>query len=286
MEYQSNAIQFITRISQNKINLNAVIDTLIKAIRTLYPENIILAEMIALVYANPSISRDRLFQKINTDKNDEQKISKPYDELLGSNKDIFQIIYQKQKKKETFIQPRLPLSEFILNRKKFIESISKHYMRLLDDLKSFDSGEYESIIPHQFLNYHSEIKQKIDACLKHYSFVRVINNSIFLQKYHKDDLITLITKSENFTENHKVLVLQKNGIITPSSLPKDQITVSSSTGLLKRDYSTRDFIIFNDHGCLVIPEKPSRVPYYNISPRFTANIYKVFESKWRSDNAI
>jgi predicted CopG family antitoxin len=285
-ESQESATDFIKRIISKRIEIKVVLQTFIQAIKALYPDQEKLAEMIAYTYVNPNISRDQLYETIGFDDQDQKKVSKYYDEILTSNQDIFQIIYQKQKRKETFINPKLPLSDFIVFRKNYLNLTFSYYEKLLDEMRAYSSGEYEAIIPHQFLNYHSEIKLKIDACLKHYKDLRIINNSVFQQKFQKDDLITLITQSENFTKDHKLLILSKNGIEIPEGLRKDQVEITSSIQSLSKDYLSRDFLLFDTHGCLVIPSKTSSTPYYNISPRFTKSIYEIFESVWRAKDVI
>ncbi|MHA2307102.1 MAG: hypothetical protein ACXACU_17115, partial [Candidatus Hodarchaeales archaeon] len=117
---QRNAIEFVKRISEKIKDMNSVIDTFIQALSTLYPDNIILAKMIVYAYATPSISRDKLFQQIGFNNKDKMKAEKQYDEILTSNQEIFQITYQKHKKKDMFISPRLPLSKFVEHRKFYV----------------------------------------------------------------------------------------------------------------------------------------------------------------------
>ncbi|MFX0205449.1 MAG: hypothetical protein ACFFDT_05640, partial [Candidatus Hodarchaeota archaeon] len=148
--------------------------------------------------------------------------------------------------------------------------------KLLSELGNLLTGEYESIIPHQLLNYPSEIKFKIEVCLKHYKTIRIINNSIYVDKEEKSGITSLVTERQNFTPDHKILMLAKTDFPIPEGLNHSQIKLFPLKTDIPRDYTSRDFILFEEHGCLVFPSQPNAVPYYNIAPRFTTNVLEIF----------
>ena len=194
------------------------------------------------------------------------------------------MIYQKQKKAETYIRSLLPLNLLIENRSKFLESLYTHYNELLGDLTLFVSSEYDPIDPHQFLQYPSEIGQRINTCLKNYLSIKIIDNSVYGNSSGDNGILKLITSSDHYSSDHRVQISYNEKIQTPTSLSSSsssQIEFSTHTNDIGRDYSTRDFIIFDNHGCIVFPAKKKGSPYYIISPRFIKTILSIFKSNWR-----
>jgi hypothetical protein len=176
----------------------------------------------------------------------------------------------------------------VKNRISYLESLNTHYTNLLSLLKTFLSAEYSSITPHQLLKYPSDVKKKIETCVKNYSTIRIIDNSIY-QKKMGPSILDLLTQSEYFgttnkrgvqKQEHKLLVLSHKKPSILEEIKTKQIQYHSITQEINRDYTARDFVIFEQHGCLVIPSIPDTVPYYNIAPQFTKTSLNVFESCW------
>jgi len=278
LEKQRNAAHFIQRISKIHIKKNAA-ETFIKAIQVLYPNESDLALIIASVFLYKTISRDKLYSLIKLHTEDQIKVKKAYDTILFSHPELFHLIFKKHKE-NMLIQPKLPLESFVKIRLTYCETLSGYYNELLTELSTFLTGELISISPHQLLHYNSEIKSRIDTCLSHYSTLRIIDNSIY-QERNMNGLLSLLAESNRFTNDHKLKILSKKKIIIPESLDHMQIIHQPLKKDIGRDYKTRDFIIFNNHGCLVYPSQANSIPYYNIAPRFLKTISRIFDSNWR-----
>ncbi|MFX0123894.1 MAG: hypothetical protein ACFFAE_09670 [Candidatus Hodarchaeota archaeon] len=283
-EAQQNAFRFLLktlRIS-NKFSIK---EMFIQAIQTLFPKRKkseelfskeeVLPRIVAFTYLYQILPRNELYELVYRQMCPD-KIAKEYDTIITSHPEIFHIVYKKHQYKETLIRPQLPLDSFVKNRLTFLESLYSYYKKLLSELGNFLTGEYESIIPHQLLSYPSEIKFKIEICLKHYKTIRIINNSVYGDKEGTSGILSLIINRENFTPDHKVLILANTDIQIPDNVDQAQIQVYPMKDNIPRDYKSRDFILFENHGCLVFPSQPDAIPYYNIAPRFTSNVLNMF----------
>lgn len=291
LETQRSAARFLQEASEIK-NMQLVEDTFMRAMQILYNNEETLTRMIAFVYLHQSIARNQLYQLINLKENkygskeELERERRKKDAVIASRPEIFHIVYKKHQKKEMFIQPRLPLNLFVKHRLAYLESLHTYYKELLMKLDSFMSDEYESIIPHQLLNYPSELKMRIETCLKHYSTIRVIDNAIYRHNVSNNGVVSLIAERKNFSQNHKVMILFNKNIKVPKTANNSRFETRPLKGHIGRDYMNRDFIIFGNHGCLVLPSQPTSIPYYNIAPRFTSTILDIFKANWRSSDAI
>jgi hypothetical protein len=283
---QRNAVEFLNKASTFK-NLHSIKDTFIQAIHVLYPNQQVLANMISSVYLHQIILKDELFRMIHPDKNLGRNIIHEYDSILSSSQDVLNV--GKYRKSEIFVQPRLPLELFVKNRLIYLETLTDYYNNLLVSLRELSSREYVSIIPHQQLNYPSEVKKKIDICLKNYATVRVIDNGIY-QKESGKTILELLVNNEHFgftnkkgirKEKHQLYIITHNERGQPKSQKISQVYRQISPKDLNHDYRTRDFIIFGNHGCIVFSSVPNIVPYYNISPRFITQLLHTFKSIWK-----
>ncbi|MFX1283610.1 MAG: hypothetical protein ACFFB5_08140 [Promethearchaeota archaeon] len=258
--------------------------TFIQAIDKLYPKSTsyqsYLVQLIANTYLHSPVSRNRLFQQVRSNLGESKKLEKELSSIIASHDDIFHIIHQKQQIKEMFVQPKLPLRIFAQNRLNYLESLFSYYQELLIELSDLMSSDYDSITPHKSLHYPSEIKRRLNRCLNHYSTIRVIDNSVYQERDDTNGILELLFESKNFTQDHKVMILTKKRVLVPDNINSSQITVRPLSKQISRDYITRDFIIFEKHGCLVCPSASSD-PYYNISPHFISEILNTFHSIWR-----
>ncbi|MHA2225924.1 MAG: hypothetical protein ACXAC8_12005 [Candidatus Hodarchaeales archaeon] len=279
-EAQQNAVRFLQKVSKIR-NKHVIMDTFVQAMHILHPKEEKLARMIAFTYLYQFLSRDELYQLVGFFEKEPEKITIEYDSIIASHNEIFHVAYRKHQKKEMFVQPRFPLNLFMRNKLVYLESLNQHYQSLLEELGNFMTGEYMSIIPHQLLNYPSEVKLKVETCLKHYSDIKIIDNSIYQNKEGTEGILNLITNRQQFSSDHKVMVLANNEVSIPKSVDQSQIEHNFIRDELSRDYKSRDFVIFGEHGCLVFPSQPNAVPYYNIAPMFTTNVLKIFKSNWR-----
>ncbi|MFX1506553.1 MAG: hypothetical protein ACFFDC_10600 [Promethearchaeota archaeon] len=273
---QQNAVRFLLKTLRIK-QKSEMKDLFVKAFKALYPREEALAQLIACQYLHQLLPRDEMYRLVGFNGEDSEKKTLEYDNIIFSHPEIFHIVYKKQKRKKAMlIQPRIPLDSFVKNHLTYLESLYSYYKKLLSELGNFLTREYESIIPHQLLNYPSEIKFKIEVCLKHYKTIRIINNSIYLDKEEKSGVLSLVIDRQNFTPAHKILMITKNDYLLPKDLNLSQIKLFPLKTDIPRDYTSRDFILFEEHGCLVFPSQPNAVPYYNIAPRFTTNILNIF----------
>ena len=285
---QRNAVAFLLRAAEleNKTKIN---DTFYQAIQTLFPNQQKLSRTIAHVYLNQVLTRDELYKKIDPKGKISDYLFRDFDSFITNHSDIFHVLYGKQRKNEMHIQARLPLDLFSNNRLAYLESLNTHYISLLKLLDSFLSEEYDAIIPLQLLKYHSDVKKKIDTCLRNYSTIRIIDNSIYQRKTGSSILDLLIqsttlgrTNKKGVEEQeHKLFILSHEEPSIPKNMKSDLIQYQHIKDDINRDYTTRDIIIFDHHGCLVVSSIPYTLPYYNIASQFTNTSISVFESNWR-----
>ncbi|MFW9777879.1 MAG: hypothetical protein ACFFE8_03415 [Candidatus Heimdallarchaeota archaeon] len=200
-----------------------------------------------------------------------------------------------QKRKKPLIRfsrPALPLNLCVKSRLSYHEALHEYYDFLIDDLANYFLEEHVSVIPHQLLRFPSEIKNRIDTCLKHYQEIRIIDNNVFKSKDGKMGIVDLVVSSESFKkpsssgDNHVVKVISQEKHKREFDGEKAfSFRYVQLVDEVSRDYTTRDFLIFGQHGCLVIPSRENIVAYYNITPSFTDTISEIFEKYWSSENA-
>ncbi|UCG03916.1 MAG: hypothetical protein JSW11_08000 [Candidatus Heimdallarchaeota archaeon] len=284
-EVQQNAFRFLLKTLKisDKFSLK---EMFIQAIQALYPkrrkfeENLakedVLPRLVAFIYLYKIIPRNDLYELVYGKKYP-IKIAKKYDSIISAHPEIFHVVYKKHQYKETLIRPQLPLDSFVKNRLTYLESLYSYYKKLLEELGNFLTGEYEAIIPHQLLYFPSEIKFKIEVCLKHYKTIRVIDNAIYVNKEGITGVLSLVIDRQNFTPDHKVLMFANTEIQLPDNVNQSQIQFFPLKTDIPRDYKSRDFILFEEHGCLVFPSQPNAIPYYNIAPRFTTSLLNIFQ---------
>ncbi len=287
-EAQQNAFRFLLKTLKirDKFSIKGMF---IQAIQALYPKNKkveyeedelskeeALPRLVAFTYLYQLLPRNNLYELVYRKKCPD-KIAIKCDSIISSHPEIFHIVHKKHQYKEMLIRPQLPLDSFVKNRLTYLESLYTYNKKLLLELGNFLIGEYDSIIPHQLLNYPSEIKLKLEICLKHYKTIRIIDNSIYVDKEGTSGVLSLVTDRQNFTPDHKVLMLANTDIQIPDSVNQSQIQFFPLKTDIPRDYKSRDFILFEEHGCLVFPSQQNAIPYYNIAPRFTTNVLKIFQ---------
>ena len=290
---QRNAVTFLLKASEIE-NKSKISDTFFQAIQVLFPNQQKLPTTIAHVYLNEILTRDELYRKYAPKSKISEYLYRDFDSFISNHSEIFHVLHEKQRnqkkqrKKEMYIQARLPLDLFAKNRLTYLESLNTRYTSLLKLLQSFLSEEYDAILPHQLLKYPSDVKKKIDTCLKNYSTIRIIDNSIYQRKMGSS-ISELLVQSPLFgstdkkgveKEGHKLFILShgKPSVIKNNKSKKIQYQTIKDT--INRDYTTRDFIIFDHHGCLVVSSIPNTLPYYNIAPQFTKTSLNAFESNW------
>jgi len=282
---QRNAAAFLQEISRIK-NKQVLKDTIFKAMKKLYPGEDLISKMIAFSYLHHSLSRNELLKLVTSSEKAIAKLDRKIDIILTSHPHIFNTIYYKYQKSETFIQPRLPLDSFAKSRLYWLESIHQNQNELLERMAELIGTEFDAIIPHQPLLSIPEIEHRINTCLRYYKIVKIIDNSIFKNRFVNGGILNLIASSNHFSNKHKLKVLISHSINIPSSILSSQVEQKTITKTINRDYRTRDFIIFENHGCLVIPLKESNPPYYNVAPQFTKTISDVFTTNWRTVDVI
>jgi DNA-binding MarR family transcriptional regulator len=282
---QQNAASFLQEASRIR-NKKVIGDAIFKAINVLYPGEDLMAKMVAFTYLHNTLPRNKLIKLVCSSEKGIMKLDREVDIILTSHPNIFNTIYYKYQKSGTFIQPRLPLDSFAKNRLLVLESIYDHQNVLLERLSQLIGIEYDAIIPHQPLPSIPEIEQRVSTCLKYYRTIKIIDNSIYQNKYSNEGILKLLASSNHFTSNHKLKILTNHSIHDSSSILSSQIEQRSITKAINRDYISRDFIIFEDHGCLIIPSNVSNPPYYHIAPQFTKTVSDIFNTHWRNENAI
>lgn len=282
---QRNAASFLQEVSQIK-DKQVIKDVLFKAMKALYPGGDLMAKMVAFTYLHNTLPRNELIKLVSSSEKAIMKLDREVDVILTSHPNIFNTIYYKYQKSGTFIQPRLPLDSFARSRLTILESIHHYQNILLERMAQLIGIDFESIIPHQPLPTIPEIKQRINTCLKYYKTIKIIDNSIYQNRFLNGEILKLIASRNHFTSNHKIKLLTNHSIRIPSNILSSQIEQRSIIKAINRDYITRDFIIFEDHGCLVFPSQVNSPPYYYIAPQFTETVSNIFNSNWRSNNAV
>jgi DNA-binding MarR family transcriptional regulator len=281
IDQQRDATSFLNQMAKIRDKTLAT-ETILQAIDLIFPENELLSATIANIYLSGIISRNNLFNAVNNGSSNNTKIERQFDNLLMTRSDLFHIIFQKHQKKETFVRPRLPLDLFVQNRLDYLEAKNIYSNRLLLDLKQFISSEFDSVIPHQPLKYPTDIKHRINTNLKHYTDIRVITNDILKKRTNTGKgTIDLIHDNENFSNHHNLRILTGRKEYSPEIKTKNHVKSRHIGEKISSDYRERDFIIFDNHSCLIIPSNPKITPYYNISPGFIRTCTEFFEANWR-----
>ncbi|MFW9995767.1 MAG: hypothetical protein ACFFD4_27255 [Candidatus Odinarchaeota archaeon] len=285
IEARHNAAGFLQELSGIR-NIKLLEATFLQAMDTLYPGDNRMARMIAFTYLYQLLPVKKLIKLVSSTNGDVKKLSREIGVVIDTHPEIFQVIYQKHQKASTFIQPRLPLDLFVKSRLVILEAIHVHYEILLGHLKQLMVANYDSIIPHQLLQGIPEIKRRIDTCLKYYKTVRIIDNSIYRKRVDAEGIIELLIASENFEDTHEIMILSNHAVEVPESVKPSQIEHRSLKPPINRDYLFRDFVIFDNHGCLVFPSQGESVPYYNIAPQFTKTVLNIFNTYWSDSDAV
>jgi DNA-binding MarR family transcriptional regulator len=278
IELQREAAYFLRQMA-NIQDKTLATNTIIQAMDLLYPEDQILSRTIAYTYLYGIISRNDLFNKISKGTSESKITERVFDSLIISRTDLFHVVHQKYQKREMFLRPQLPLDLLVINRLDYLEAKNIYSNRLLLDLKNFISKEFDSIIPHQPLKYPIDIKQRIKTNLKHYTNIRVVTNEIFKTKTNSEGVVKLILQDGNFTSNHSLRILKRRRIKIPKYNSNYKVRVCQLGEEINKDFKGRDFIIFGNNSCLIIP--PKTVSYYNISPGFIKTISDFFETNWK-----
>ena len=86
---------------------------------------------------------------------------------------------------------------------------------------------------------------------------------------------------ENITNFHKIRVLTSKNKLS-QKYSHNQVKIRLLEENVIQDYLGRDFVLFGDHSCLIIPSNPKISAYYNISPGFIETSTNFFETQWRT----
>ena len=287
---QENAIRFLekTSILSNK---QLVKEKFLHAFDTLIPHSPKLAQLITWVYMKEIISRDELYDLVREKEGKEETekgfSNRVFDSIIDANDEWFQVIRQK---KETFIRPKYPLELYSKIRMDILSNKQAYYDELVEEIESFMTVEYESIIPYQTMVYPSEIKVKLKSCMRHYQYLRIIDNGIYQTRddlsKNGENLLQLILKNERLLKlnDYKIDILTKNLIDLPKTPENIIIEQKLMKGSIIQDYQSRDFLLFENNGCLVVPQDPKYPSYYNISPLYVSTVSEFFNAKWKEKN--
>jgi DNA-binding MarR family transcriptional regulator len=284
---QQKAAKFLEKISVIS-NKQLVEKSCTHAFDVLFPQSPKLAKLITWVYMKEIISRNELYNRVRMlelkEEKDKGYSDRVFDSIIESNKEWFQIIRQK---KETYIKPKLPLDLFSRIRIEILKEKYSYFTDLLTQIESFMTVEYESIIPYQTLVYPSEIKLKFKSCTRHYTHLRFIDNGIYQTRddlsKNGESLLHLILKNDRLFKlnDYTIEILTKN-VIDITDIPSNvKIEQKLIKGSILKDYHSRDFIIFENNGCLVVPQNPQQPSYYNISPLYVKTVLEFFNSQWK-----
>jgi DNA-binding MarR family transcriptional regulator len=296
MRVQRNVIEFLEKVSVLK-NKQIIEESLIRAFNVIFPHSPKLAKLLAYVYLEEKITREELYNLVrkleNKNEKDKGFSDRVFDSIIDAHKDWFQINRQK---KQFYIKSVIPLDVFAKTRLDFIELKTAYYAsRLLTQLESSMTVEYESIIPHQILQYPSEINLKLKSCLRHYRNIKIIDNGICMGKEDGESLLNLIlknkrvfrpSKSENKKNQFRINLLKSQQIDIPEVPTNVTIKQKIIIGDIPPDFLLRDFLIFDKNGCLVYPKNPQQQPYYNISPLYVSTVLNFFKQKWSEKDVI
>ncbi|MFW9854943.1 MAG: hypothetical protein ACFFFG_07770 [Candidatus Thorarchaeota archaeon] len=267
------ASEFLIKVSDvpDKVSIKELIE---RALNILFPKEKKTPQILSSSYVYP----DKLVE---------------YNESPDEVSDYIHVLTQKGKRPLLrYSRPALPLALCARSRLSYHEAKYEYYTSLIEELTNYVSEEHVSIIPHQLLRFPSEIRSRIDTCLKHYQEIRIIDNNIFKSRDGEMGIVDLVANSDSFRKdspsgnNHVVKVISQEKHKGGSNWEKGFIfRYVQLADAINRDYVTRDFLIFGQHGCLVIPSRENIVAYYNITPSFTDNISEIFEKYWSAANA-
>ncbi|MHA1990408.1 MAG: helix-turn-helix transcriptional regulator [Candidatus Hodarchaeales archaeon] len=252
-----------------------------RALNHLFPEDNIMSKIILEISKNKIISRDVLYSNIFVGEKIDQKTKEKVDLLIQNNNDFIQTVYKKFQKKEMFFCMKIPIGSIIEIRTLHLNKTYNYYFALLDELKDFMKQDYDSLLPIQLLQFPSDLKLRIDICLKKYQNISVLLNSINRKIGKDSNILDFLTESKEFNKDHSIKILSSKKTELKSNLKTTQIKFKELTSKLSRDYSVRDIILFDNHGCIVIPPSNQSFPYYNISPRFIKSVTNIFKENWK-----
>jgi len=189
-------------------------DTILRAFQVLYPGIECLPEILTWLYTNGLLSRFDLLNSIGFDKKNPKHV-RLFDETVNRYSDLIQIFFRKYRKNDTYYRYKIPLHMLAKNRFNYLQLLRDYFASLLSKLEDYTAIDYNSLIPHQLLNYPSDMKLKVNSCLKHYSTVNVLDNSVFNYHGDNDGILSLIASSEEFTGEHGILLLANNPVKIP-----------------------------------------------------------------------
>jgi len=176
---QQNAIRFLEKTSV-LTNKQLVENKFVHAFAVLFPKSPKLAQLITWIYMKEIVSRDELYDLIRNLEGKEETekgfSDRVFDSIIDANDEWFQLIRQK---KEAYIKPKYPLELYSKIRMDIFNNKQAYYDELLEQIESYMTVEYESIIPYQTMTYPSEIKVKLKSCMRHYTHLRIIDNGIY-----------------------------------------------------------------------------------------------------------
>ncbi|MFW9992464.1 MAG: helix-turn-helix transcriptional regulator [Candidatus Odinarchaeota archaeon] len=273
---QESAYNFFERVAGVE-KKEVLKDTILRAFQVLYPGMGCLPEILTQLYTNGLLSRFELLNNIGFDKKNPKHI-RFFDETVNRYTDVIQTFYRKYRKNDMYYRHKIPLHMLAKNRFNYLQLLSDYFSNLLAKLEDYTAMDYNSLIPHQLLNYPSDMRLRLNSCLKHYSTIRILDNGVFTQHGDNNDILSLIASSEEFTGEHDILLLANKPVKIPSNVDNSQIKQVILSKDISYDFKVRDFVLFDENGCLVIPPRPNGVPYYNVTPRFIKTVTKVFNS--------
>ena len=278
----SNSISFLKK-SENIIDQKRLVPYLEKAFKALFPLNKLTGRMLAHLYNNGIMSRNELYSKLYPRDKLTKNIESKLDQLLLYQNEYIQPLYKKYQKNETYFFPRLPLNQLLVARSSYLNELYQYYNKLIQELANYLKQDYDSFLPIQILQFPSDLRQRIDICLKKYNTIKIFYNNAFPLHYKKNgSLLDLIINSPEFKDYHKIKILRGNE--TRLEVPSKKVKVDERKldMQVEEDFKKRDFVLFENHGCIVIPPRATNYPYYNISPRFIKKISSIFDYHWSS----
>ncbi|MHA2075447.1 MAG: hypothetical protein ACW97X_12580 [Candidatus Hodarchaeales archaeon] len=213
----------------------------------------------------------------------------PYKNSPDKMSEYVNLITKKGKKPLLrYFWPVLPLELCVKSKLSYHEAHYEYYNSLINDLRNYIPEEHVAIIPHHLLRFPSDIRNRIETCLKYYQTIRVIDNNILKLKSGMNGILDIVINSNSFNngsfsgKRHIIKAITREKISTNKAVDIQYCHLREN---LSRDYATRDFVVFGDNGCLVIPSRNNIVAYYNIAPSFTNIISDIFKKYWRPSNA-
>ena len=264
----------------------------IRAFATLFPDEQEpkFAVMLFELYTHDYLDKETLYQTLtnsttknkskNKNKISSAKVENKYEELLLKYPKLIQIIYKKYRRKDTYLRAQIPISSLAHIRGSYLRHLNTLYQDMIEELEKFMYRPFEAIISHQVLQFHSDIKTRIDTCLKQYHDIQMIYNGIYRKKTKKSDIIELLTSSNILNKHHRIRILSRRKKTIRTLIKPEQINQKLYSNELDLDFQNRDIILFEQHGCVVIPVQDRAMPYYSISPQLIKTVTNSFEMQW------